>query len=98
MDEHELEAKEIVDAKKASIVGDEGVALALKASKIHAVKGKKRLEFSCRGGKLTGGEELESLRKAIIGPSGNLRAPSLWVGKQLVVGFDPDMYAEVFLD
>lgn len=32
----------------------------------------------------------------LIGPTGNLRAPTARVGKTLVVGFNPAMYDEVF--
>jgi len=34
--------------------------------------------------------------KLILGPTGNLRAPTLVVGKSLVVGFNDQMYASVF--
>ncbi len=45
--------------------------------------------------------ELASADKAVVlkhvlGPTGNLRAPAIRVGKQLVVGFNADAYAEVF--
>lgn len=32
----------------------------------------------------------------MLGPSGNLRAPTLLVGDTVVVGFHPDVYAEMF--
>lgn len=35
------------------------------------------------------------LAKGIVGPSGNLRAPTLKVGKTLIVGFHQDVYTEV---
>jgi len=35
------------------------------------------------------------LAKGIIGPSGNLRAPTLKIGKTLIVGFHHDVYTEV---
>ncbi|MFT5301030.1 MAG: arsenate reductase-like glutaredoxin family protein [Mariniblastus sp.] len=38
----------------------------------------------------------EEITKLILGPTGNLRAPTLRVGKQLIVGFNEDMYASVF--
>lgn len=36
-----------------------------------------------------------TLRSLLIGPSGNLRAPTIRVGRTLVVGFDEATYAEV---
>lgn len=38
----------------------------------------------------------EELLAGIIGPSGNLRAPTILVGKTLLVGFHEGAYAEVF--
>jgi len=35
------------------------------------------------------------LAKGIVGPSGNLRAPTLKIGKTLIVGFHHDVYTEV---
>jgi len=32
----------------------------------------------------------------MLGPTGNLRAPTLIVGKKVIVGFNEDLYAEVF--
>ena len=31
----------------------------------------------------------------LLGPTGNLRAPTARVGKTLVVGFNPEVYSEV---
>lgn len=38
----------------------------------------------------------EALLKLVMGPTGNLRAPTLRVGKTLIVGFHPEMYDEIF--
>lgn len=37
----------------------------------------------------------EEARKPMLGPTGNLRAPSLRLGRTLVVGFSEPMYDEV---
>lgn len=34
--------------------------------------------------------------KKLLGPTGNLRAPTLRLGKTLVVGFSEPMYEEIF--
>lgn len=34
--------------------------------------------------------------KLVLGPTGNLRAPTLRVGKKLIVGFNQEMYEEIF--
>ena len=38
----------------------------------------------------------DDLLAVLMGPSGNLRAPTLRKGKKLLVGFDPTAYTEVF--
>jgi len=34
----------------------------------------------------------------MLGPTGNLRAPTMIVGKKVMVGFNDDLYVEVFGD
>jgi arsenate reductase-like glutaredoxin family protein len=36
-----------------------------------------------------------AIEALIIGPSGNLRAPAFFVGKQLVIGFEEEAYREL---
>ncbi len=38
----------------------------------------------------------ETLTKLLLGPTGNLRAPTLRKGKTLVVGFNSEIYEQVF--
>ena len=92
MDDHEITVKTRTDAKKETIAADEALVLAKSSQRILAAKGKKIVEFSLKNGQLEGDATEETLRKAIIGPSGNLRAPSIWQGKTLYVGFHPEMY------
>ncbi len=92
MEEHQLEANTVTDAKKETIVAEEGLKLAAAATAIHAAKGKKLVSFTLKGGKLQGEATDDDLRKAIIGPSGNLRAPTIWVGNTMVVGFTTELY------
>ena len=40
--------------------------------------------------------DADELRKVAIGPSGNLRAPTIRAGKTWLVGFHADAYAEKF--
>ncbi len=60
------------------------------ASKLIVAKGKKLSEFK--------GKDLQSADAvaAMLGPTGNLRAPTLRVGKTLMVGFNEDAYSGVF--
>lgn len=38
----------------------------------------------------------DQLRAVMIGPTGNLRAPVLRLGKKLIIGFEPSVYRELF--
>ena len=68
--------------------------MALESSMVLVAKGKKVLDFRIKAGELQGGAETEDLVKAIMGPSGNLRAPAIRTGKTFIVGFHPELYDE----
>lgn len=59
------------------------------AAKLIVAKGKKVTEFSVAS------RTPKSAVDAMLGPTGNLRAPTLRVGKTLLVGFNEDAYAAV---
>ena len=40
--------------------------------------------------------EDEQIRKLMLGPTGNLRAPTLVKGKTVIVGFEQEMYEKLF--
>jgi arsenate reductase-like glutaredoxin family protein len=52
------------------------------------LKGKKRSDFK-------GGSAGKDVVDAMLGPTGNLRAPTLRAGKTVVVGFNEEAYAEL---
>ena len=60
------------------------------ASLIRTGKGKKRQEWNPTL------DEKADILKDVIGPSGNLRAPTWRVGNDYIVGFNPELYEEVF--
>ena len=62
-----------------------------KVNKVYAAKGKKVVYFDLKKDK-PGDEELA---KVLLGPTGNLRAPTLRKGKTLVVGFNEETYEKV---
>ena len=41
-------------------------------------------------------DEKEEILKDVIGPSGNLRAPAWRVGTEFIVGFNLELYQEMF--
>lgn len=87
-----MNVAEQVDAKKNTLKKSDALKLAGQASELYVAKGKKVLYFNLKKDKLTKKE----LAKLILGPTGNLRAPTLRKGKKLVIGFDRSMYDEVF--
>ena len=56
--------------------------------KLVVAKGKKVLQFDLGKEPLAG----EELSKALLGPSGNLRAPTLKAGKTMLVGINEEAY------
>ncbi len=84
-------AKTQVNARKEPIDRDGTLELMQTVSRVIAVKGKKVLQFSLKKDQAPD----DDLLSAVIGPSGNLRAPAIRKGKTLVVGFHPDAYGEV---
>jgi len=69
----------------------DAAAMAKAASRVVVAKGKKISEFK------PGGKAPKEVVEAMLGPTGNLRAPCLRVGKTVIVGFNDDVYADVFL-
>ncbi len=60
------------------------------ASLILTGKGKKRQEWN------PASDDKANILKDVIGPSGNLRAPTWRIGNEFLVGFNPELYEEVF--
>lgn len=61
-------------------------------TKLFVAKGKKVTEVNL----VKDRPEDEELGKLLLGPTGNLRAPTFKVGKTLVVGFNEELYSQVF--
>ena len=68
----------------------DAAAMAKKASKVIVAKGKKVSECA------PGGKAPKACVDAMLGPTGNLRAPTLRVGKTILVGFNEEVYEGVF--
>ena len=87
-----LEPTERVDAGKAKMGKADALTLARSASKIVVAKGKSVIVFDVEKDAPTDAE----LLAAILGPTGNLRAPTLRRGSTLIVGFSAEAYDEAF--
>ena len=88
MDAHRLVPDDVVLASK-KLGRDEAVALAKACDTLIVAKGKKVTTFEVAGGP---GEEMVD---AMLGPTGNLRAPTVRSGRTLLVGFNEDEYTAV---
>jgi len=86
-----ITAKTQVDARKERLGPDAALQLAQDVSEIIAAKGKKVVRFHLSKDK----PSRDDLLAVLLGPSGNLRAPTLRKGKKLLVGFDAGAYQEV---
>lgn len=70
---------------------DDAVALIAEVNTLIAAKGKKVTTF-----KVGGGASDEAI-DAMLGPTGNLRSPTIRAGKLLLVGFNEEQYADALL-
>ena len=68
----------------------QALELTERATRIVVAKGKKVETFKST----PGGFDKQALLTAIIGPSGNLRAPAILRGKTLFVGFNQEAYEQ----
>lgn len=84
-----MEARTVVDANKARQGRADALALAKAASVIHIARGKKLVTFDMKKAP----PDDETLLAHMLGPTGNLRAPTIRKGKTLFVGFNADAYA-----
>ena len=90
MDDHKIEVKEQVSASK-QLGAKDAAEMAKAASRVVVAKGTKVSEFS------PGGKAGKEIVDAMLGPTGNLRAPCIRAGKTLLVGFNDDVYRDALL-
>ena len=89
MEASKIEISETVPASR-KLQREDAAALLAKAKTMVVSKGKKVMEFA--GGKNASEEALD----AMLGSTGNLRAPIAVVGKHILVGFNEDAYSAAF--
>ncbi len=84
-----MKIEEIVDARKKVIKEDGAWDILKDAETLHVGRGKKTVVFT------PDAESKEDILKVSLGRTGNLRAPTLRVGKVLYVGYNDSMYREL---
>lgn len=89
MEESQIDVDEAIPASRKLQAADARKLLKT-ASILIVAKGKKLREFS-----LAKSVPQEAIG-AMLGPTGNLRAPTMLVGKTLLVGFNQDAFSEFF--
>lgn len=80
-----------VDATKIRYGEDESLALLDGIDTLIAAKGKRIETFDLKNDR----PDDATLLAHMMGPTGNLRAPTARVGRTLVVGFNEEMYARI---
>lgn len=77
------------EARKEKIDADQAWAIISQADQVHIGKGKKTLSFK------PDESSKQEILKAAMGRSGNLRAPTLKVKKEIFVGFNDSIYQNI---
>jgi arsenate reductase-like glutaredoxin family protein len=80
-----------VDAKKIRLDRGAAIELARQIDDLYAAKGKKVVHFDLKEKRA----DDEALAEVLLGPTGNLRAPALRIGRTLIVGFDESTYRKL---
>lgn len=80
-----------MDARKTALKEKEALALIGGADEIYASKGKQVIHLDLKKEK----PDAATLKNLVLGPTGNLRAPTLRKGRTLIVGFDEATYAKL---
>lgn len=79
------------DATKVRRGRDEAITLAKTAEKVIVAKGKKVVTFDMKASP----PDDDTLAAHLLGPTGNLKAPTLRRGTTLLVGFSDEAYKQV---
>lgn len=86
----QVEITEQWDAKKQKIDEDQAWERLSSVPKIFISQGKKKIEFA------PDASSKEEILKKAMGRSGNLRAPTMLIAGVYYVGFNVELYAELF--
>lgn len=89
MEANSIDIKETVPASR-KLQAEDAKQLLKGATRLVVAKGKKVSEFEI------GSRIPSEAVAAMLGPTGNLRAPTAIVGKTVLVGFNDEAYGDVF--
>ena len=86
--EHTLTAQTTTNARKEKLGLEEARDLAARASRLFSARGKKVICVELGKEPLSDSE----ITRLMLGPTGNLRAPTLLADEVLVVGYNEEVY------
>ena len=79
------------NARKVSFSASDLTKIVGNATTVYAARGKRFVTIDLKEDKLTS----EVVRKSLLGPTGNLRAPAILLGDSFVVGFNEELYEQL---
>jgi arsenate reductase-like glutaredoxin family protein len=89
LEAHGIAVSETVSSTK-KLGRDAALAMVRQAQRLVAAKGKKVTAVDLAAGTLSD----EELAKLMLGPTGNLRAPTMRVGQTIVVGYNDQVFSD----
>ena len=89
MEAHGIAVTETVSSTK-KLGRDDALALVRRAQRLVAAKGKKVTAVDLAAGTPSD----EELAKLMLGPTGNLRAPTMRVGQTILVGYNDQVFSD----
>ena len=91
LEKYHAQVQSVTDASKERKGRAEALALAKSVAKIVVARGKKIVTFDMKKAQ----PDDATLSAHLLGPTGNLRAPTVRRGKTLYVGFSEETYREL---
>jgi hypothetical protein len=91
LEQNQVKIVEQTDARKERKGAPEALALARSVDRVVVGRGKKVVSFDMRKAP----PDEETLLAHLLGPTGNLKAPTLRRGRVLLVGFSEEAYRQV---
>lgn len=90
--DHQIDVAKQEDARKVPLAEADALKLVGQVNDLYVTRGTKVIHIDLKSER----PDDESLLGLLIGPSGKLRAPTLKIGKTMIVGFDQATYEKVF--
>jgi hypothetical protein len=88
----QIDAKALSNARREPLGPAQARSLLAQVDEIYAARGRTVERVVVKGRRL----DDATVARVLMGPTGNLRAPTLRVGRRLLVGFDEETYRRVF--